>query len=57
MDPSRGRTKRHLIEANPSPLTKIEKMLKMKGDPDKLMKTKGQIYDKMAEVTNYLKTL
>ena len=57
MDPSRGRTKRHLIEANPSPLTKIEKMLKMKGDPDKLMKTKGQIYDKMAEVANYLKTL
>ena len=32
-------------------------MLKMKGGPNKLMKTKGRIYDKMTEATKYLKTL
>jgi len=38
------------------PLTRIKKMSKMKGGPNKSMKTKGQISDKMLEATKYLKT-
>ena len=52
----RKRYKATFYRCQPSPLTKIKKMLKMKGGPNKLMKTNGQISDKMAEAIKYLKT-
>ena len=45
-----------ILSAPTKPFTKIQKMLEMKGGPNKLMKTKGQISDKMAEAIKYLKT-
>jgi hypothetical protein len=55
IDPSKASTKRHFIGADQA-IHKNKKDVKMKDGPDKLMKTKGQISDKMAEATKHLKT-
>ena len=56
IDPPKAIAKRYFIGADQARSTKIKKMLKMKGGPNKLMKTKWQTSDKMAEAIKHLKT-